>query len=387
MDNRKYLFTSESVGEGHPDKLADQVSDAVLDACIKDDPKSRVACETFTTTGMVMVGGEITTKSIVDYQEIVRGVAKKIGYDRPEYGLDYESMAVLNTIHTQSPDISQGVTEGQGLFKEQGAGDQGMMFGFACKETPELMPAPIMYAHKILLHATKARKNGEVTWLRPDSKSQVTIEYDGLKPVKIDTVVVSHQHDDEVGYEELKQTIIDKIINPVLEPTGLLDKSTKYFINPTGRFVVGGPHGDSGLTGRKIIVDTYGGMGRHGGGAFSGKDPSKVDRSAAYMARYIAKNVVATDICERCEVQLAYAIGVAAPVSIYINTFGTAKIPEEKIEAAVRKVFDTKPAGIITTLDLLKPIYQKTASYGHFGRDEFSWEKTDKVNDLLKEFK
>jgi S-adenosylmethionine synthetase len=387
MNKRKYLYTSESVGEGHPDKLCDQVSDAVLDACIKNDPKSRVACETFTTTGMVLVGGEITTNTYVNFQEIARGVAKKIGYDKPEYGLDFESMAVLNTVHSQSPDISQGVSEGNGLYKEQGAGDQGMMFGFACKETPELMPAPITYAHKILLKATDLRKNGILTWLRPDSKSQVTIEYEGHKPVKIETVVVSHQHDENIGYDELKESIIEKIIKPVLEPTGLLDTSTKYFINPTGRFVIGGPHGDSGLTGRKIIVDTYGGMGRHGGGAFSGKDPSKVDRSAAYMARYVAKNIVAADLCERCEVQLAYAIGVAAPVSVFVQTFGTSKVDEQIIENAVNKVFDLKPAGIIKTLDLLKPIYQKTASYGHFGRDGFSWEKTDKVNDLLKEIK
>lgn len=387
MSKRKYLFTSESVGEGHPDKLCDQISDAVVDACLKDDPKSRVACETFTTTGMVLVGGEITTKTYVDFQEVARGVAKKIGYDRPEYGLDFESMAVLNTVHSQSPDISQGVSEGEGLFKEQGAGDQGMMFGFACKETPELMPAPIMYAHKILLHATNLRKNGDITWLRPDSKSQVTIEYEGYKPIRIDTVVVSHQHDENVSYDELKEGIIEKIIKPVLEPTGLLDKSTKYFINPTGRFVIGGPHGDSGLTGRKIIVDTYGGMGRHGGGAFSGKDPSKVDRSAAYMARYIAKNIVAADLCERCEVQLAYAIGVATPVSVLVQTFGTSKVDESVIEKAVKNVFDLKPAGIIKTLDLYKPIYQKTASYGHFGRDEFSWEKTNKINELLKEIK
>jgi S-adenosylmethionine synthetase len=387
MAGRKYLFTSESVSEGHPDKLCDQVSDAILDACLKQDPKSRVACETFTTTGMVLVGGEITTKAVLDHQEIIRGVAKKIGYDRPEYGLDYEAMAVLNTLHSQSPDISQGVTEGQGLFKEQGAGDQGMMFGFACKETPELMPAPIMYAHQLLRKATTLRKNGDITWLRPDSKSQVTIEYEGHKPVRIETVVISHQHDDNVGYDEIKDTIIDKVIKPILEPTGLLNKDTKYFVNPTGRFVIGGPHGDSGLTGRKIIVDTYGGMGRHGGGAFSGKDPSKVDRSAAYMARYIAKNIVAADLCERCEVQLAYAIGVAKPVSILVQTFGTSKIDEKVIEEAVKKVFDTTPAGIIKTLDLLKPIYQETAAYGHFGRSEFSWEKTDKVNDILKEIK
>ena len=384
MTDRKYLFTSESVSEGHPDKLADQVSDAILDACLAQDPKSRVACETFTTTGMVMVGGEITTKAVLDVQEIVRGVARKIGYTDAAYGLDCDSMAVMNVIHTQSPDISQGVS-GVGLeeFKgQQGAGDQGMMFGYACNETPELMPMPVMLSHKILLKAAELRKSGAIKWLRPDSKSQVTIEYENNKPVRIDTVVVSHQHDDNVSYDEIKKTIIDQIVKPVLEPTGLLDENVKYFINPTGRFVVGGPHGDSGLTGRKIIVDTYGGMGRHGGGAFSGKDPSKVDRSAAYMARYIAKNVVAAQLCERCEVELAYAIGVPFPVSITVDTFGTAKVAEEKIEEAVKKVFDASPAGIVKTLDLLRPIYQETASYGHFGRDSFPWEKTDKVEAL-----
>ncbi|MEE1290093.1 MAG: methionine adenosyltransferase [Spirochaetota bacterium] len=384
MTDRKYLFTSESVSEGHPDKLADQVSDAILDACLAQDPKSRVACETFTTTGMVMVGGEITTKAVLDVQEIVRGVARKIGYTDAAYGLDFDSMAVMNVIHTQSPDISQGVS-GVGLeeFKgQQGAGDQGMMFGYACNETPELMPMPVMLSHKILLKAAELRKSGAIKWLRPDSKSQVTIEYENNKPVRIDTVVVSHQHDDNVSYDEIKKTIIDQIVKPVLEPTGLLDENVKYFINPTGRFVVGGPHGDSGLTGRKIIVDTYGGMGRHGGGAFSGKDPSKVDRSAAYMARYIAKNVVAAQLCERCEVELAYAIGVPFPVSITVDTFGTAKVAEEKIEEAVKKVFDASPAGIVKTLDLLRPIYQETASYGHFGRDSFPWEKTDKVEEL-----
>jgi len=387
MDNRRYLFTSESVSEGHPDKIADQVSDAVLDACLAGDPMSRVACETFTTTGMVLVGGEITTKSIVDFQDVIRGVVKKIGYDRPEYGLDYDSMAILNTIHSQSPDISQGVSRvGLKEFEgQQGAGDQGMMFGFACNETAELMPAPIKYAHDILEYAAQVRKTGKLTWLRPDSKSQVTIEYDGYKPIKIDTVVVSHQHDENIGYEDLKTEIISKIVKPVLEPTGLLTKDTKYFINPTGRFVVGGPHGDSGLTGRKIIVDTYGGMGRHGGGAFSGKDPTKVDRSAAYMARYVAKNVVAAKLCDRCEVQLAYAIGVPFPVSVMVETFGTAKVSEQKIEEAVKKVFDLTPGGIIKTLDLRKPIFEKTASYGHFGRKGFSWENTDKVSELQKE--
>ncbi len=381
---KKSLFTSESVSEGHPDKLADQVSDAILDACLADDPKSRVACETFTTTGMVLVGGEITTKTYVDIQDVVRGVVKKIGYDKAEYGIDYESMSVLNAIHSQSPDIAQGVDAGAGLYKEQGAGDQGLMFGYACKETDELMPAPIIYSHKLLELAAELRKNGKLTWLRPDSKSQVTIEYEGLTPKRIDAVVLSHQHDENVSYEDLKESIIAKIIKPVLEPTGLLKNDTKFFINPTGRFVVGGPHGDSGLTGRKIIVDTYGGMGRHGGGAFSGKDPSKVDRSAAYMARYVAKNIVAADLCDRCEVQLAYAIGVPFPVSVRVETFNTNKVPEENIEKAVEKVFDLTPAGIIKTLDLLKPIYQKTATYGHFGREGFSWEKTDKVNELKK---
>jgi len=384
---RRYLFTSESVSEGHPDKLADQVSDAVLDACFKDDPNSRVACETFTTTGMVLVGGEITTKTYVDVQEIARGVAKRIGYTKPEYGLDYESMAVINVIHSQSPDISQGVS-GHGLKEfegQQGAGDQGMMFGFACNETPELMPAPIMYAHRLLEYAAEIRKNGTVTWLRPDSKSQVTIEYEGHTPKRIDTVVVSHQHDDTIGYEDLKREIVDKIIKVVLDPTGLLDKNTKYFVNPTGRFVIGGPHGDTGLTGRKIIVDTYGGMGRHGGGAFSGKDPSKVDRSAAYMARYVAKNVVAAGLAERCEVQVAYAIGVPFPVSVMVDTFGTGTVPEDRIGKAITKVFDLSPSGIIKTLDLRKPVYQKTAAYGHFGRDSFTWEKTDKAAALKKE--
>ncbi len=387
MEKLNYLFTSESVSEGHPDKVCDQISDAVLDACLKDDPDSRVACESFTTTGMVLVGGEITTNTYVDIQDIARNVVKNIGYTKPEYGLDFESMAVLNTIHSQSPDISQGVTDGEGLFKEQGAGDQGMMFGFACKETPELMPAPIMFSHQILLKAADLRKNGNLSWLRPDSKSQVTIEYEEYKPKRIDTVVVSHQHDEKISYEELKTEIIEKIIKPVLEPTGLITEKTKYLVNPTGRFVIGGPHGDSGLTGRKIIVDTYGGMGRHGGGAFSGKDPSKVDRSAAYMARYVAKNIVAAGLCDRCEVQLAYAIGVPYPVSVMIDTFGTGKVPENKIEAAVRRVFDLSPAGIIKNLKLKTPVYQQTAAYGHFGRDTFTWEKTDKANDLQKEIK
>ncbi len=379
-----YLFTSESVGEGHPDKLCDQVSDAVLDACLRDDPESHVACECYATTGMVLVGGEITTSTYVDIQKVARDVVFEIGYTNPDYGIDYESMAVLNTIHSQSPDINQGVV-GKGLeeFKgRQGAGDQGMMFGFACSETPELMPAPIMYAHQILHRATELRKSKKIAWLRPDAKSQVTLEYEGHKPVHVDTVVVSHQHDPDVAYEVIRDTIIEEIIRPVLKDSGLIDGKTKFFINPTGRFVIGGPMGDTGLTGRKIIVDTYGGMGRHGGGAFSGKDPSKVDRSAAYMARYVAKNIVAAGLAERCEVQLAYAIGVPDPVSVMIDTFGTGKVAEARIAEAVRKVFELDPAGIIRTLDLKKPIYQKTASYGHFGRDGFSWEKTDKASAL-----
>ena len=389
LSNNHYLFTSESVGEGHPDKLCDQISDAILDACLTKDPESHVACETFASTALVLIGGELTTKTYVDFQQVARDVAKDIGYTNSDYGLDCNSMAVLNMIHAQSPDIDQGV-EGKGLseFKgQQGAGDQGMMFGFACNETPELMPAPIMYAHNLLHRATRLRKNKTISWLRPDAKSQVTIEYEGHKPVRIDTVVISHQHDPEVSYETIKDGIIEEIIKPELEPTGLLDKNTKYFINPTGRFVIGGPFGDTGLTGRKIIVDTYGGMGRHGGGAFSGKDPSKVDRSAAYMARYIAKNVVASGLADRCEVQLAYAIGVPFPVSVMVDTFGTGKVADFKISEAVKEVFDCTPAGIIKTLDLKRPIYRPTASYGHFGRNEFSWEKTDKVDALKKAVK
>jgi S-adenosylmethionine synthetase len=382
VDSRTYLFTSESVSEGHPDKLCDQISDAVLDACLTEDPNSRVACETFTTTGMVLVGGEITTETYVDIQDVARGVAKRVGYDRAEYGLDFESMSVLNAIHEQSPDISVGVS-GDGVIKgDLGAGDQGMMFGFACNETPELMPAPIMYAHKILLRAAEMRKGGELPWMRPDGKSQVTVEYEGHTPKRIDAVVMSQQHDYEIAYDDLREQLIGHVISNVLEPTGLLDENTKYYINPTGRFVIGGPHGDSGLTGRKIIVDTYGGMGRHGGGAFSGKDPSKVDRSATYMARYVAKNIVAAGLAERCELELAYAIGVPYPVSVMVDTFGTSAVPEAKIEAAVREVFDLSPAGIIRHLDLRKPIYRETSAYGHFGRDHFTWERTDKVQDL-----
>ncbi len=387
MDQRNYFFTSESVGEGHPDKLCDQISDAILDVCLRDDPQSRVACETFASTSLVLIGGEITTKTFVDFQDVVRQVTKDVGYTDPAYGLDYKSMAVLDMIHSQSPDISQGVS-GTGLEEylgQQGAGDQGMMFGFACNETKELMPMPIMLAHKILEKASVLRKSNTIPWLRPDAKSQVTVEYEGHKPLRIDAVVVSHQHDDGIAYDEIKQTVINDIIRPILEPTGLLDNNTKYFINPTGRFVVGGPFGDTGLTGRKIIVDTYGGMGRHGGGAFSGKDPTKVDRSAAYMARYAAKNIVAAGLAERCELQLSYAIGVPFPVSIMVDTFGTETVDKEKIVSAIGKVFDLSPSGIISTLDLRKPMYQKTASYGHFGRDGFSWENTDKAEALKTE--
>ena len=385
-------FTSESVSEGHPDKLCDQVSDAVLDACLEKDRHSRVACECFATTGLVLVGGEITTHTYVDIQKLVRSVVRDIGYDNPAYGLDCDSMAVLNSIHNQSPDIAQGV-EGHGLKEyegKQGAGDQGMMFGFACDETPELMPAPITLAHKILREAARSRKAHEIPWLRPDAKSQVTVEYDGHRPVRIGAVVLSHQHDElkadgtVLGYDEIRQTLIEKILKPVLGSTGLLDEKTIYYINPTGRFVIGGPAGDTGLTGRKIIVDSYGGMGRHGGGAFSGKDPSKVDRSAAYMARYVAKNIVAAGLAERCELQLAYAIGVPEPVSVLVETFGTAKVDEGAIAAAVTRVFDLSPRGIIETLRLKNPVYRATAAYGHFGREGFSWEAVDKVEALRK---
>ena len=386
MRTSNWLFTSESVSEGHPDKVCDQISDAVLDACIADDPESHVACETYATTGMVLIGGEITTQTYVDIQTLARDVVKDIGYTNPDYGIDYESMAILNTIHSQSPDIDQGVS-GHGLQEytgQQGAGDQGMMFGFACRETPELMPAPIMYAHRILERASELRKSGAVKWLRPDAKSQVTLEYEGHKPVRVDTVVVSHQHDPDVKYATIKEAIIDMVIKPILEPTGLLGHDTKFFVNPTGRFVIGGPMGDTGLTGRKIIVDTYGGMGRHGGGAFSGKDPSKVDRSAAYMARYVAKNIVASGLAERCEIEVAYAIGVPFPISVMVDSFGTGTAPDERIAEAVTKVFDLSPAGIVRTLDLKKPIYRATAAYGHFGRNGFSWERTDKADELRK---
>ncbi len=380
-----FLFTSESVSEGHPDKVADQISDAILDAILSQDPKSRVACETLVTTGMAMIAGEITTKAYVDMPQIVRQTIREIGYNDSSMGFDCETCAVLTSIDRQSPDISQGVTEGEGMHKEQGAGDQGLMFGYACNETPELMPMPITFAHKLTKRLADVRKSGLLTFLRPDSKSQVTIQYVNDKPIRVDTVVVSSQHTPDVTYETLKEGIIEEVVRKVI-PADLLDEKTKYFINPTGRFVVGGPMGDCGLTGRKIIVDTYGGQGSHGGGAFSGKDPSKVDRSASYMARYVAKNIVAAGLAAKCEVQLAYAIGVAEPVSVMINTFGTGTIPSDKIARIASEEFDMRPSAIIEILDLLRPIYRQTAAYGHFGRElpEFTWERTDRADSLRR---
>lgn len=385
MTQKNYLFTSESVTEGHPDKMCDQISDALLDAIYKDDPQARVAIETLTKTGFVVVAGEVTTKTYVDVQKVVRDTILSIGYDKPEYGFEGSTCGVLSALSEQSPDISQGVTEGEGLYKEQGAGDQGLMFGFATNETSEYMPLPIMLAHKLTQRLASARKRGELWYLRPDGKSQVTVEYVDGKPKRVDAVVVSTQHHPDVDLETIRRDVIEKIIKPICYEW--IDGSTKYFINPTGRFVVGGPVGDAGVTGRKIIVDTYGGYGRHGGGAFSGKDPTKVDRSAAYMARYVAKNIVAAGLAEKCEVQIAYAIGVAQPVSILVDTFGTAKIPEEKISELVRKHFDLTPKGIIEILNLRRPIYRKTAAYGHFGRSDpdFTWEKTDKADVLRKD--
>jgi S-adenosylmethionine synthetase len=377
-----YLFTSESVGEGHPDKVCDAISDSVLDACLEQDPLSRVACETFCKTGFVIVGGEITTKARVDFGRIARETIKEIGYTSSSMGFDWESCGVLTAIEPQSPDISQGVTEGEGMFKEQGAGDQGLMFGYAVDETPELMPAPIMYAHKLMRRTTEVRKSGKVDFLRPDAKSQVTLEYDSDdRPVRIETVVVSTQHSPDVKNKQLHEAIMELVIKKAL-PKKLLDNKTKYFINPTGRFVIGGPHGDAGLTGRKIIVDSYGGAGRHGGGAFSGKDPSKVDRSAAYYARYVAKNIVAAGLARKTEVQVAYAIGVAKPVGVHINTFGTGKVSDEKLAKFIIENFDMRPRAIVEELDLLRPIYKPTAAYGHFGRDEFTWEKTSRAAEL-----
>jgi S-adenosylmethionine synthetase len=377
--SKSYLFTSESVSEGHPDKMADQVSDAILDAIIAQDSKSRVACETLTKTGMVMVAGEITTNATIEAEEIIRKVVLDIGYDSSDKGFDGNTCAVLNALGKQSRDIAQGVD--RQAPEEQGAGDQGLMFGYATAETDTFMPAPIIYSHLLLEKHAELRKAGKADWARPDAKSQLTFRYEDDKPVGIDAVVLSTQHSPDISLKDLQEAVMEEIIKPVL-PSKWVTKDTEYHINPTGRFVIGGPMGDCGLTGRKIIVDTYGGMARHGGGAFSGKDPSKVDRSAAYACRYVAKNIVAAGLAERCEVQVSYAIGVAKPTSVTVETFGTHKVPEERIAAAVREHFDLRPYGIIKMLDLLKPIYRKTASYGHFGRSEFSWERTDKAEAL-----
>jgi len=379
----EYLFSSESVSEGHPDKVADQISDAVLDAILAQDPRGRVACETLVSTGLVVISGEITTTAQVDYMRTARDTVRRIGYDDSEIGFDYRSCAVLTALNKQSPDIAQGVDEGKGLDLDQGAGDQGLMFGYACNETSQLMPFPIYYAHRIMQRQSDVRRDGRLPWLRPDAKSQLTVRYVDGKPVGIDTVVVSTQHSPDVSHAQLSESVIEEVVKPVL-PKDMLKGNVRYLINPTGRFVVGGPHGDCGLTGRKIIVDTYGGAAPHGGGAFSGKDPSKVDRSAAYACRYVAKNIVAAGLADRCELQVAYAIGISKPVSMMVNTFGTGKVSDEKIVELVEKHFDLRPKGIIHALNLLRPIYSKTAAYGHFGRDEpeFTWENVDKASAL-----
>ncbi len=377
-----YLFTSESVTEGHPDKIADQISDAVLDALLTQDPRSRVACETLVTTGLVVVAGEVTTNARIDYPQVVREAIKHIGYDDSAKGFDYKTCAVMVTLDRQSPDIAQGVNVGEGLHnqKEQGAGDQGIMFGYAVREAANYMPLSIDFSHKLAQRLSEVRKNGTLNWLRPDGKTQVTVEYENNLPKRIDAIVVSTQHDENVTQKQIQEAVIEEVVKKTI-PSSLIDGKTKYLINPTGRFVIGGPMGDCGLTGRKIIVDTYGGHGAHGGGAFSGKDPSKVDRSACYMGRYVAKNIVAAGLADKCLVQFAYAIGVAEPVSVMVNAYGTEKAPIEKIEAAVRETFRLRPAGIIESLNLLRPIYSKTAAYGHFGREDadFNWEKTDQV--------
>ena len=379
----EFLFSSESVSEGHPDKVADQISDAILDAILAEDPTARVACETLVSTGLVVISGEITTKAHINYREIAQDTVRRIGYDNSDIGFDYKSCAILTAINRQSPDIAQGVNEGEGIDLDQGAGDQGLMFGYACRETPTLMPFPIFYAHRIMQRQADLRRDGRLPWLRPDAKSQLTVRYVDGKPVAIDTVVVSTQHDADVTHKQIEEAVIEEIIKPVL-PADMITDNIRYLINPTGRFVVGGPHGDCGLTGRKIIVDTYGGAAHHGGGAFSGKDPSKVDRSAAYAGRYVAKNIVAAGLADKAEVQVAYAIGVAKPVSLMVNTFGTGKISDEKIATLVAEHFDLRPKGIVQSLDLLRPIYSKTAAYGHFGREEpeFTWEWTDKADAL-----
>jgi S-adenosylmethionine synthetase len=387
MALQNFVFTSESVSEGHPDKMCDQISDAILDGLLAEDPDSRVACESLTKTGMVVVAGEITTNAKINYAEIVRRTVRRIGYTSSDMGFDADSCAVMTAIDRQSPDISQGVTEGQGLHVEQGAGDQGLMFGFACDETPELMPLPICVAHELMSHLADVRRTGRYPFLRPDAKSQVTVEYKDGRPTRVDAVVVSTQHAPDVKYETLRDMVVEEVIKKIV-PAKYLDKRTVFHVNPTGRFVVGGPMGDCGLTGRKIIVDTYGGYGRHGGGAFSGKDPSKVDRSAAYMARYIAKNIVAAGLATKCEVQVAYAIGVAEPISVLVDSFDTGKVSDQRLGELVSEVFDLKPAAIIRTLGLKRPIYEKTASYGHFGRapeeNYFSWERTDRVDELRR---